>query len=194
MKSFECVIDLLETGVPVDLLYFDFAKAFDRVPHYKLISKLEILGIEGKLLNIINNFLSDRTLKIFAEGSFSTYKEILSGIPQGSVLGPLLFLIYVNDLSDYVKSPIKLFADDLKLIGNAENRSIIDEDLKGLELYKSIWLLDFKHEKCKVLHTNVNNNQCNEYYIDGEDLKACDQEKDLGVLTSDTLLWTEHAD
>ena len=168
LETFECVIDLLETGVPVDLLYFDFTKAFDRVPHYRLISKLENLGIKGKLLNIIKDFLTDRKFRVSVEGSFSTSKDILSGIPQGSVLGPLLFLIYVNDLPEYVKSPIKLFADDLKLIGNAENRSIIDDDLKGLELYESLWLLDFKHEKCKVMHTSVNSNPCNEYYLDGE--------------------------
>ena len=192
LETFECVIDLLDKGMPVDILYFDFSKAFDRVPHYRLLSKLENLGISGKLLKIIEDFLSDRTFQVSVEGSLSSVKEILSGIPQGSVLGPLLFLIYVNDLPDYVKSPIKLFADDLKLIGNAGNKPLIDEDIKGLELYESIWLLDFKHDKCKVLHTNINSNPYNEYFLDGEILKVCEQEKDLGVLTSDTLLWTDH--
>ena len=114
------------------MLYLDFSKAFDRVPHFRLLSKLENLGIKGKLLNVVKDFLTNKKFRVSVEGKFSTLKDILSGIPQGSVLGPLLFLIYINDLPCYVKSFIKLFADDVKIIANVKDQSVIDEDLKGL--------------------------------------------------------------
>ena len=96
------------------------------------MSKLENLGIKGKLLNVVKDFLTNRKFRVSVEGKFSTLKDILSGIPQGSVLGPLLFLIYINDLPCYVKSFIKLFADDVKIIANVKDRSVIDKDLKVL--------------------------------------------------------------
>ena len=115
----------------------------------------------------------------------------MSGIPQGSVLEPLLFLIYINDLPNCVNSLVKLFADDLKLIANAQDKSLVEKDLRSLEHWESIWLLEFNHDKCKVLHTNIISNPCHEYILDGERIKVSDQEKDLGVLTSDTLLWND---
>ena len=191
LETYDCIIDLLESGAPVDMIYLDFSKAFDRVPHYRLLNKLESIGIKGRLLNVIKNFLTNRKFRVSVEGKFSSFKDILSGIPQGSVLGPLLFLIFINDLPNYVESFVKLFADDVKIIGDATDRSIIDTDLKGLELWSSIWLLDFNYDKCKVLHTNINLNHGFEYMLNGNIIKVSDQEKDLGVLTSDTLLWTD---
>ena len=123
--------------------------------------------------------------------SDSTLKDILSGIPQGSVLGPLLFLIYINDLPCYVKSFIKLFADDVKIIANVKDRSVIDEDLKGLELWGSTWLLDFNYDRCKVSHTDIIANKCFDYTLNDNYLTISEQEKDLGILTSNTLLWTD---
>ena len=191
LETYDCVINLLESGAPVDLIYLDFAKAFDRVPHYRLLYKLESIGVQGKLLNVIKDFLTNRIFRVSVEGKFSSFKDIISGIPQGSVLGPLLFLIFINDLPEYVKSSVKLFADDVKIIGNATDRKTIDEDLNGLGLWSSIWLLDFNYDKCKVLHTDINSNHKFEYHLNGNIIKVADHEKDLGVLTSDTLLWTD---
>ena len=191
LETVDCIIELLESGAPVDLIYFDFSKAFDRVPHSRLLYKLETLGVKGKLLNVIKDFLTGRSFRVSVEGKLSSLKKILSGIPQGSVLGPLLFIIFINDLPNYVKSSIRLFADDLKLIGNAGNRNVIDEDLRQLEQWEREWLLEFNHDKCKVVHTNVNDNPKNKYILDGKVMKESDHEKDLGVLTSDTLLWTD---
>ena len=187
----DCIISILESGAPVDLIYLDFSKAFDRVPHFRLLSKLENLDIKGKLLNVVKDFLTNRKFRVSVEGTFSTLKDILSGILQGSVLGPLLFLIYINDLPCYVKSFIKLFADDVKIIANVKDRSVIDEDLKGLELWGSTWLLDFNYDKCKVLHTDIIANKCFDYTLNDNYLKISEQEKDLGILTSNTLLWTD---
>ena len=105
----DCILDLLDEGAPVDIFYFDFKKAFDRVPHNRLIYKLECLGIRGKVLDVIRDFLTDRTFKVCIKGKMSQFKKVLSGIPQGSVLGPLLFILFINDLPDCIKSKIKLF-------------------------------------------------------------------------------------
>ena len=106
-------------------------------------------------------------------------------------LGPLLFVLYINDLPDNIKSSIKLFADDLKLIGNVHKYNDIIKDLHELEYWESIWLLNFNHLKCKVLHIDLNNNPKFDYFINGHKLLDSVQEKDLGVLTSDSILWTD---
>ena len=191
LETFDSIFNILGEGAPVDLLYFDFSKAFDRVPHFRLLSKLESMGIQGNVLNVIRDFLTDRTLKVSVNGKYSETKLVLSGVPQGSVLGPLLFVLFINDLPESIKSDIKVFADDIKIIGNANNHYDIVNDLKELEYWESIWLLSFNVDKCKVLHIQHNENPLHDYYLDGLRMKKSVQEKDLGVLTSDSLLWNE---
>ena len=191
LETFDDILDILDEGAPVDLLYFDFSKAFDTVPHFRLLSKLEGFGVKGKVLNVIKDFLTDRTMRVCVEGQWSEVKHVLSGVPQGSVLGPLLFILYVNDLPDLVKNKIKLFADDLKLIGNAANHSSVAKDIEELEVWESIWLLQFNPAKCKVVHINFNNNPFLNYKVNGIELEVSAQEKDLGVITHSSLLWNE---
>ena len=138
------------------ILYFDFKKAFDRVPHKRLIYKLKCMGIQGKVLNVISDFLMNRLFRVCVEGNFSNFMKVLSGIPQGSVLGPLLFILFINDLPDCIKSFIKIFADDLKIIANSTDTDTIENDLKNLEKWEKKWLLEFNIDKCKVLHLNFN--------------------------------------
>ena len=88
LETMDSILEILDQGSPVDILYFNFKKAFDCVPHNRLLLKLKCLGIEGKLLNTIKDFLTNRTFRVCVEGQFSSIKEVLSGIPQGSVLGP----------------------------------------------------------------------------------------------------------
>ena len=189
LETMDSILEILDQGSPVDILYFDFKKAFDRVPHNRLLLKLKCLGIEGKLLNTIKHFLTNRTFRACVKGQFSSIKEVLSGIRQGSVLGPLLFVLYINDLPDYVENKAKLLADDLKLIANAAKRKIIDDDLRKLEQWERTWLLEFNLDKCKVMHLGFNNNQKLSYILDNSVLESCKQEKDLGVLTSVNILW-----
>ena len=189
LETFDTIMRILEEGDAVDVLYFDFQKAFDTVPHYRLITKLEKLGIKGKLLELIRDFLSDRSMKVYVDGQFSTIKKVLSGVPQGSVLGPLLFILFINDLPDNIRSSIKLFADDLKLIGNASNAKDIALDLEQLEKWEKQWLLKFNESKCKVMHLKFNKNPCKQYTLNDKVLKESEQEKDLGIVISDTLLW-----
>ena len=99
----------------MDVIFFDFQKAFDKVPKTRLLQKLSAYGIEGKVLCWIADFLSDRKMRIMVRGEYSEWVDVISGVPQGSVLGPILFLIYVNDIPEIVNCCIKTFADDTKL-------------------------------------------------------------------------------
>ncbi|KAL5267521.1 hypothetical protein ACHWQZ_G004526 [Mnemiopsis leidyi] len=191
LETMDSVMELIEEGIPVDILFFDFKKAFDTVPHNRLIFKLQCLGIDGKILDIIKDFLVGRTFRVSVQGQFSSLKDILSGIPQGSVLGPLLFILFINDLPDCIKSTVKIFADDLKLIANLSDKTVVDDDLKCLEDWERKWLLKFNTSKCKVLHLEFNDNEHFDYVLDDSVLEKTVQEKDLGVLTSGTLLWNE---
>ena len=180
LEAFDTIIDMMDEGLPVDVLYFDFRKAFDTVPHYRLLVKLENMGITGETLEIVGDFLSDRAMRVGVGDSFSELIRIISGVPQGSVLGPILFLLFINDLPDHIKSIILLFADDLKLIANAVNKGIIDRDLKSLERWEDMWCLRFNLDKCKVLHISANENPSNKYYLDSTELVPTESEKDLG--------------
>ena len=102
--------------------FIDFAKAFDTVPHKRLIYKLEAYGITGPLLQWISSFLRDRLQKVVLGDFESVWKAIWSGVPQGSVLGPLLFLIYLNDISDTIVYSCKQYADDTKSVADAPER------------------------------------------------------------------------
>ena len=182
LESLDCILDMVDEGIPVDILMFDFRKAFDTVPHHRLLVKLENFGIVGSTLEIIKDFLSDRSMRVGVGDSFSELCYILSGVPQGSVLGPLLFLLFINDLPEHIKNKVFLFADDLKMIANALRKDLVDEDLRILEDWEDTWSLRFNSEKCKTLHLARNENPGNEYKIHGDILETIESEKDLGLV------------
>ena len=186
LSSFE------EDKIDFDILYLDFAKAFDTVPHQRLINKLEAYGVEGTILKWISSFLSNRTQRVRVNNSYSNSTPVHSGIPQGSVLGPVLFTIYINDLPDVVESICKIFADDTKLYGPTQNSSIIQNDLKSLMKWSRLWLLGFNVPKCSVLHMGKNNPE-NKYYMDpGCELATTSAEKDIGVTFTKELNFNVH--
>jgi len=127
------VTNYIDSGHPVDVIYLDFQKAFDKVPHGRLVSKLEDThGIGGEILKWVENWLSERKQRVVLGGEFSEWRDILSGVPQGSVLGPLLFIIYINDIDDHINSRLLKFADDTKIyfkVNSPENIERLREDL-----------------------------------------------------------------
>ena len=196
-----CLSNLLETldkanefmaeGNCVDLLYFDFSKAFDTVSHYRLLIKLEAMGFSTNMLNIIRDFLGNRIMKVKVGDTVSQAKPVMSGVPQGSVLGPLLFLLFINDLPESIQNHIKIFADDVKMVADPGNNNSIEEDLEELSVWESVWLLMFNTEKCKVLHVGKSNPK-NKYMFLGSEFKKCDSEKDLGVLFTEKFNFSDH--
>lgn len=109
------------TGNSVDVIYLDFAKAFDTVPHQRLLEKLKAHGIGGKLWNWVKSWLSGKLQRVCIKGKASDWIRVVSGVPQGSVLGPLLFLIYINDLEERIENWILKFADDTKIFSKIQN-------------------------------------------------------------------------
>ena len=120
LTTFEIWIQAVEDGNPVVAKYLDFQKAFDPVPHQCLIRKLAAYGVTGKILRWIETFLNDRKQRVCIEGSLSNWEDVLSGIPQGSVLGPTLFVDLINDIPDTITSLSKIFGDDAKVFRHIE--------------------------------------------------------------------------
>jgi len=142
----------------------DFAKAFDKVPHYRLLEKVEKHGISGRLLHWLNKWLTGRRQRVCIKGHKSTWREVTSSIPQGSVLGPVLFLLFINDLDTSIVSSILKFADDTKLFGivnDTLDRDIIQQDLHQLVQWSEKWQMPFNASKCVVLHLGSCNKEFN---------------------------------
>ena len=190
LETIDNVFEYLSEGHCADILYFDFAKAFDSVSHYRLLIKLEAMGISNKFLNIIRNFLGERSMRVVVGDAISKEKSVLSGVPQGSVIGPLLFLLFINDLPENIKSVVKIFADDVKMVVNPTNLHDIEVDLDTLCMWESKWLLKFNLDKCFVLHVG-NANPRHSYSFHGSELKSTLKEKDLGVLFNEKFDFTD---
>ena len=141
----------MSVGEQVDIVLLDFSKAFDKAPHRRLLHKLNYYGVRGHTINWIESFLSYRTLVII-EGKTSTTTDVLSGVPQGTVLGPLLFLTFINDIPDCTRSDIRLFADDSLLyrrIRSRQDTTILQEDLAALEKWERDWQMSFNPENAQ---------------------------------------------
>ena len=188
LDFFNEITRLLDSGKPVDVIYLDFAKAFDKVPHKRLLCKVKSHGISGQVLEWISVWLQNRQQRVTLNGKFSEWNEVISGVPQGSVLGPLLFLIFINDLDNGIVSKICKFADDTKLggaVSNNEEISVLRNDLAKLCEWADTWQMKFNVDKCVVMHFGNHNNTC-DYEMDGHKLKQSTSERDLGVIVCNT--------
>ena len=184
----------LQSNEPVDVIYLDFRKAFDSVPHRRLVKKLDFYGIHGKIKHWIEEYLRGRKQRVALGGARSAWAPVLSGIPQGSVLGPTLFVIYINDLPDVVESACKLFADDTKLyrqVRNQDDRELLQKDLESLMVWSDKWLMPFNENKCKSLHLGKANIKT-QYSMGGIPISQVEQEKDLGVIIDSQLKFHNH--
>ena len=192
--------EILDNHGQVDIIYLDYAKAFDKVPHERLIKKLEGYGIGGNILNWTHDFLRNRRQKVAVNGEESNWSNVLSGVPQGSVLGPVLFVVYINDLPETVHSTVKMFADDTKLFSDTsleENYRELQDDIHTLTSWAKEWQLTFNAAKCKVMQLGKRNID-RKYYMmqDGEpvELETTKLEKDLGVHIDDELKISQHTE
>ena len=159
LETMDTINDYLAEGNCADIFYFDFSKAFDSVPHHRLLTKLTNYGLPKQLLNIIRDFLTDRSMVIRVGNTLSDVRNVLSGVPQGSVLGPLLFLLFVNDIPDGIINMLKIFADDVKLIANPLEYNFIAADLEALTCWEQLWDLKFNLDKCKVMYSVLGQRQ-----------------------------------
>ena len=187
----------LERGEPVDSLYLDFRKAFDSVPHQRLLHKLEAYGVTGKVKSWITSFLSDRRQRVVVRGCSSPWVPVTSGVPQGSVLGPALFVLFINDLPESVRSSIKIFADDTKIYSSVSpspstGSDQLQQDLDAAIAWSDLWQLPFNEAKCKVLHIGPRN-PCHSYTMRGLELESVSSEKDLGIHLDSALKFRKQA-
>ena len=172
-------------------------KAFDKVPHNRLLHKVENYGVTGNILGWISSFLKDRTHQVIVNGAKSGSAKVTSGIPQGSVLGPLLFVIYINDLPDVVDkdSFIYLFADDTKIfrkINTGVDKHILQRDIDRLLEWSNDWLLKFHPDKCVCMGVGYTSDEPIFYSMNGQVLKGSNCEKDLGVYFDKSLKFDLH--
>ena len=184
-------------GEVVDVVYLDFQKAFDTVPHARLIKKLSSYGIDGELLTWIAEYLNDRSQIVRVNGESSKSASVLSGIPQGTVLGPLLFVIYINDILDNVDSDGLLFADDAKIFRSIlckEDSLKLQGDIAKLEEWSDQWLLKFHPDKCHLLTLGKLENimYCHRYQVGGIEIEHTFEEKDLGLVIDSELTFADH--
>ena len=179
------------------LIFCDISKAFDMVWHCGLLFKLKQNGIHGRLIDWIENYLSDRTQKVFIGSSMSNPKHTSAGVPQGSVLGPLFFLVYVNDIIDNLLSITRLFADDTSLAFTSSNladlEGILNHDLQIISVWAKQWLVDFNPNKTEAMLFTLEKNITPPLLLfDQTQVNFVDHHKHLGITFSRDAKWHEH--
>ena len=209
--------EAISHGLPLDIIYLDLEKAFDKVPHERLLNQLYRYGIRGSMLAWIRNYLHERTQQVRVNGEYSSTVPVLSGVPQGSVLGPALFLIFVADASDMVKNFISLYADDTKLHSyildahspdDAHTSLSLQEDLNILAGWCESMQMSYNLDKCHIIHMGKHNSEYQytlpkvvnykktanyiSYDLKFHNLAKVLEEKDLGVIVDSKLNFRKH--
>ena len=188
----------LENGCQVDVAFLDFSKAFDRVSHSVLLKKLCSFGVSGSLLQWCESYLTDRRQRVSIDGASSSWSDVCSGVPQGSLLGPLFFIIFISDLPSVVLpgNTIALYADDCKssrIIDSAEDLELFQQDLENLERWSSLNGMEFNVKKCKIMKiTRKKQPFTSTFFLNNTELEEVDEFRDLGVITDHHLRWNSH--
>ena len=190
----------LHDNKQTDVQILDFQKAFDVVPHQRLLQKLNFYGIWGPLLQWIEKWLTTRTQRVVVEGETSNAAQVKSGVPQGTVLGPLMFLLYINDIVDYIDSStrIRLFADDCllyRVIQSPQDAEILQTDLNSLCDWADKWQMKFNTAKCKTVRITTKKHPIiTSYTMNTDFLEHVTHHPYLGVEISHNLKWSLHID
>ena len=177
------------------MVYLDFAKAFDKVDHIILMKKVQQFGIKGKLHSWIEGFISNRYQQVLVEGKLSRKEKVISGVPQGTVLGPLLFLIFINDLESSLKhSILRIFADDSKIVKEVENEhdhQKLQTDLNIAIDWASRNNMELNQKKFQLIQYGKEHLKT-PYIADNVPINKESVVKDLGVHMSEDLSWLPH--
>ena len=183
----------LDEGQPVDVLYLDFSKAFDKVPHQRLIQKLKTYNFSKELIAWIAKWLEDRKQRVLINGTYSEWRNVISSVIQGSVLGPILFVIYINDIDtclDNKEGIMPKFADDTKvakIVKNTKTAEEMQDIIDRLVTWSKDWGMEFNVKKCCMLHFGHRNPK-HKYTMNGEILESQSNQRDLGVSITDNCL------
>ena len=189
-------MNALSEGHNVDEILLDMSKAFDLVPHIRLIHKIRGYGASNELTVWLDDFLKNRSQRVVLADSILDWKAVLSGVPQGSVLGPLLFVLYIYDLPEVIGNNMKLYADDSKILAIVDTiveRKSLQEDLDAISVWVRDWKMKLNIAKSKVVHFGKSNlktkyqiqDECLKYKI----LETSESERDLGIIVSSNFKW-----
>ncbi len=194
LTSYTKVFNSINQKEESDVIYLDFSKAFDKVPHAELLLRL---GITGHLWEWFRSYMSDRHHFVSLNGANSSLLPVLSGVPQGSILGPMLFIIYIDDIQvPLQKSTAYIFADDTKIIksiSSEQDMQDLQQDLDNLLKWCCDWKLTLNNSKCVNIHFGQNStNLTTNYHIGGFPLQRKTNHRDLGVTIQDSLSWSDH--
>jgi hypothetical protein len=195
LESLDFITLKIEEKSGMLIIYLDFSKAFDRVCHRLLAHKLLAYGFKNDLIEWIASFLSERRQRVILGEAISDWTLVMSGVPQGTVLGPTLFTIYINDLIEQIRGHVKFFADDSRIICTLENADSFNKLVENVEIvmeWCNIWKMSLNTDKCKYRGHQANLFTEN---IDISNLKLIKSqcERDLGIMVTDNLKWHEQS-
>jgi hypothetical protein len=189
---------IIDEGDCLDVIFLDFKKAFDSVPHKRLLNKIADLGISNQCLQWIEKILTNRSQLVKINNATSSESPVISGVPQGSVMGPTIFIMFINDLPVNIRNKLFMFADDVKIyrrITNINDCKLLQDDLDNLQKWSEKWQLHFNPTKCQLLRLGKNHPIFN-YQLgppqNRENIAPVNSVSDLGVTTSKNLSPDEH--
>ena len=194
------ILEALDQGKDICMVFLDISKAFDRVYHEGLLVKLQMFGIDGPLLLWFRSYLIGRKQRVVINGQHSSWLTTTAGVPQGSILGPLLFLVFVNDLVDRLQTNPFLFADDTSLLEILDSLDIslttVNNDLRFLTQWAAQWLVTFNPDKTvyMIISRKLNKVDYDPLFMAAKQLKEVSSHKHLGIVLNNTMSWNDHVE